>query len=612
MSELEEIQALLREANARGDRVASEGLIQRIEQIQATAQEGYDVDSTPVSELVRRAQVDAAPDYTKGLIFMGRGFDRLMKGVEQLGYDVARPFAPRQSEFGEQQLAERYQRETEAYEPLAQEYPGSAVFGEIMGETAPFLNLPVPRVSSIFEAGGLLRSPINVAGRASPEAVAGSLEGQLPYVDPTESGAPTRGERAVVDAVGSAVASRFTDALGRRASASRGRMADPDLEQVMREAEEVGVPIRQGTQEEQTAAAEQIAYQQGVGERSDMEIGTQVVEDLNEVFEDKTQHFNNAYSAVLDSTQFGNIDLGPFQRRMGALLQAEQAKGSQANRDLMNEYKRWVDTPTDNLTPKRLQEYRTALRERQRGLAPEQATMGARLQEIDDMITGTLTQEMERIAPGSGEMLTNLDNWFYDEVARLRRVPQVRNALGENPMPQNLVNWMLTKPNETKQAVFNSLSNDGKEMMREAFFNTGYRRARQGAKFNPLSYSKFIENNMDTIRTIMPERADGMETLSKVMRYASAEGKVLDSSFWNMIRGFPFLYRSVIQNARRSNFFWRLQNADPSLSPDSPEMDRFYRSLIRGLAIQDPERVSEGIQGTREQMEDSGMLPLDL
>ena len=227
-------------------------------------------------------------------------------------------------------------------------------------------------------------------------------------------------------------------------------------------------------------------------------------------------------------------------------------------------------------------------------------------------MTDTLQKGMEKAVPGSGQLLSNLDDWFYNDVAKLRRIPQVRNALGENPMPQNLVQYLLTKPNNEKIQIFNALSDKGKDALKEAFFSSAFRRGNSGREFNPNTYAKFLEDNRDTIDVLMPEESTAMANLAKVMRHAAGEGRSQDASLWNAIRGFPFIYRSVIQNVRRSNAMYFLQNASPDLRPGSPEMERFYRSFLRNLAVAGPDRVSEGIQGTQEQMEETEALPLDL
>ncbi len=612
MATLPELQDLLKEAHSRGDREGAMKLMDKIESVKSdiAAYQPTREDAVPLQTKVRQAQLQAAPDYTKGLIFMGRGFSNLTEGLEQIGTNLGElagekfgvGLSKEQAEAFREMQQRRMREANSGYRPLAEEYPGSAVFGEIFGETAPFMNLPVPQVGGALAARPLLGMPL----RAAPEASVAALEGQVPYAPPESDRATDAQGDALVAALTRGIVERFT----RRANANRGLMESEDLTELHELGREMNVPVREGMPDAQARAASSVAEARTTAEMPGA-LATEVVQDLQGQMAGRQGGFDQAYTALFNSLEGQRVPMSGLKRQIQGMMESEMKRGSHARNELTQEYRKWLDTPEDGLTPGMLQEFRSGLRETIRGLPGEKRQSAEALNALEETVTGTLTREMDRMLPGSGEMLRNMDTWYYEDLARLRRLPGVRGALAENPTPQNFVSWMISKPNDQKMQVFNMLSDEGKDAVRKSFWNAAWRKGNQGAEFKPLQYAKFLEDHLESAQQILePVEAAAAGNVAKLFRHIAGEGKAADVSFWNFMRGFPFLWRSAAQNIKQSNFMYMMANASPDLKPGSPEMDRFYRSVLRGLVIQDREEVGSGVSGLRDQAADLELPPM--
>lgn len=604
MAEYDDLKRLVQLAEERGDRDTALKAMQRMKEIQSTAA-SVEYHGPTIQEKTEQAQL-AAPRATPGVIFMGRGFQNLLDGLSQIGTNLAERtgeltslgIMPETAEYQRRQLAQRRASEDPAYGALVEKYgPGSALVGELVGETAPFVMTPVPRVVGGFASRPLLGMPL----RASPEASVGALEGQLRYYEPDES----RAEGATGDAVAAALTRGIAERFARRSNAARGIMEDDELTELHQLGREMDVPVREGFPEDQAQAAARVAGERTVAEYPGA-LAEEAVQDLQGQISQRASDFAGAYDSLFAATAAGRVNLAPLKNQIQGLMEQEMARGSHARNALTAEYRKWLDTPEDALTPQKLQEFRTGLRETIRGLPGEQREAADALSNLENMVTDTLVSEMDRAVPGAGAMLRNMDTWYYEDLARIRRMPGVTGALRENPTPQNFMSWLIGKPSGQKRQVFDMLSDTGKDAVRASFWNAAWRKANQTPGFKPLQYAKFLEDNMETATEILePLEAAAVKNTAKLFRHIGGEGKAADVSFWNFIRGFPFLYRSAAQNLKKSNFLYMMSNASPDLKPGSPAMDRFYRGVLRNLAISDAEEVREGYSQTATEAQEA-------
>lgn len=543
-------------------------------------------------ERMDRAVTSAQPDYTAGLTFMGRGVDTLGKGLEQLalkGGEAMGMLHPALAQQGLDDIDEQREREDAVYKPLADKYGASATLGEFVGESVPFLGLPAGRAEAIPGAVGRLaeRTFVGAPLRAAPEAALGAAQ-ESSYYDPSRAahGASVAGERAGGAGAMAGGASLVTDYLSRRANIRRGRVNE-DIQEFHDIGREEGIPIRKGPIEEQLEAAEQAGARRYTG-RSDPELGTEVVGALQSGIAARQGDFQTSYDMLFSTLDQYGANPTRIKSQAGKLFDTEKAKGTMANSDLMGEYRRWMDMPDDDLTIQGLHEFRSDLRQRMRALPAESRNKARQFESLEDMISKEIHREADRVAPGMGDALKNIDSWYYEDLARIQRLPGVKGALAENPTPGNFLNWMITSPNEGKMRAFRTLTEEGQQAVKEAFWNRAYRIGARGKQFNPLNYAKYIESNLDSARQFMePEEVVTFENLGKVMRHIASEGKTADNNFLRLIRGFPFLYRAVGDAVRRSNMRYMLSNAPPDIRPGSPQMETYYRGLIRSIAIQD-------------------------
>lgn len=591
MATLDQLKEQAQLARELGDVDLEIATLERIQEVQKTAP--TDRPRLDLRQIGNRAAVSAQPDYTAGLTFMGRGFDNLLTGLEQIALKAGEEFGPgivpHLSRFGLDQLEEQREREDAVYQPLKERYGASASIGEFVGESAPFLGIPAGRAEAIPGwIGRMAERPIVGAPlRAAPEAALGGAQ-ETSYYD---SGRAERGASVATDAAGEAAgmagaASLATDYLSRRANIRRGRMGDR-LQEVYDMGAEEGVPIRTGSLEDQLRAASDAAVKRTTSQ-GDSVLGQEAIGALETGVAAQAGDFQTAYDMLFQSLDQYGASGSRIKSRAQKLFKEEQARGSMANSGLMSEYRRWMDMPDDQLTIQRLHEYRSGLRDRMKALGPESGSKVRDYQRLEQMVSSEIAREAERIAPGAGDALKNLDSWYYEDVAKIRRMPGVTAALGENPTPANFLNWLMTKPNPGKRQAFQLMTESGQNAVKEAAWNRAFRQGMRGKEFSPLAYARYIEDNTETMaQYFQPEELLEFTNLGKLMRHIATEGKTADNNLLRLLRGFPFMYRAVTDAYRRSNFRYALRHAPPDIRPGSPEMETFYRGLIRSIVIQD-------------------------
>jgi hypothetical protein len=546
----------------------------------ATAEDfGMDMSSLERGPGIKQKAKEAMAKVPRSpFVHLGRGFQNLAHGAEQMMFPWETIYPQRLEEIErERTIAD------DPYQQLAEREPGAAVIGQLVGETAPFLNMPVGRVPGAFATGGLLKSPANVAARTAPEAAAGAVEAAVPYAETPEE----RRERMLGGAVGSVLAKTGTDYFAKRANIRRGRMADEGLQEMHDLGTQEGIPVRQGGIEEQMGAAEAAAEKRTTG-RGQGEIAEDVLADFQAGMSSREADFGLEYERLLDRITEASpqMNVTPIQVKAQRLLDRETAKGGHANESLMTEYRKWLDTPTGDM--RALREFRSGMRDRMRALGPEDRKAAAALEEFEDFISDEMARQADNAMEGGGQMLSSLDKYFYEDLARIRRMPGAKAALGENPTPQALVNFLKSKPGPNKRKILEVMSPEGRQAVAEAGWNEAYDKATRGAEFNPKRYATWIRDNAESMQDIMPgEDHAAMVNLGKLMDHIAGEGRNPDTSIINVIRGFPFMYRAIGDRFRKSNFKYMLANVSPDIRPGSPEMERFYRGVIRSLAIQE-------------------------
>lgn len=539
-------------------------------------------------ERTNQAVTSAQPDYTAGLTFLGRGADNIVKGMERLalkGGEAMGMLHPELSRIGQEQLASQREREDAVYQPLKEKYGASATLGEFVGESAPFLNLPVLRAEQIPGAVGRMaeRTFVGAPLRAAPEAALGAAQETSHYpTDPLASD----GGRATEAAGAAGVMRLGTDYLARRANIRRGRM-DEDVQEFYDIGAEEGVPVRRGTTEDQIGSAQAAGARRST-QAGDAALGAEAVGSLQTGMAAREGDFETAYGMLFGTMDEYGANPSRIKAKAQRLFETEKAHGTMANSDLMSEYRKWMDMPDEDLTIETLHKYRQDLRTRMRALPAESRNKAAQFQQLEDMVSREIHSEADRISPGLGDALKNIDNWYYEDIARIRRMPGVKGALAENPTPANFLNWMIGTPGPGKRAAFDALTPQGQKAVKEAMWNRAYKSGLKGKEFNPLQYAKAVEKQIESAEMFMePEEVLQFRNLGKLMRHIAGEGKSADNNILRLIRGFPFMYRAVGDAVRRSNFRYNLSHAPPDIRPGSPEMERFYRGLIRSIAIQD-------------------------
>lgn len=609
-SEIEKLKRMTLLARKAGNQRLELQALRQLKAIHGPEGRISDIPSGPnIEEKAEKAAVNAAPDYQSGLIFLGRGFDNLMKGserialkgMEQLG--GVNPLLPMLGRFGQEEIAEQREMEDRVYEPLADKYGASSTLGEIAGETAPFLNLPIMRVESLpgrvgeFASRTFLGAPL----RASPEAVVGGVEGALPYQGPDDDLA----SRGAESGAGAAVGRLATDYLARRANVRRGRL-DDDIQEFHNLGKEYDVPVRRGELEDQLDAARR-ATGERASERGTAALAQEVTSDFTRQMANREGNFRKWREAIFENVDT-MADTAPIRRMADTMHKAEKSRGTMADSGIMKEYSRWANMP-ENVSVKELHQFREDLRGRIRSDGPR-ADQWA---EFEERVSDSIYRAADKLSPGMGDALKNMDNWYYTDLERIRKMPGVRGALSENPTPQNFLNWLITKPDAQKMDVFNALSDSGKKAVREAMWNHAFRVGARGREFNPLGYAKYVESNLETARQLMPDdEVRAFENLGKLMRHIDSRGKTADNHMLRLLRGFPFMYRAVTDAVRRSNFRYLMSHAPPDIRPGSPAMERFYRGVIRALMVQGEGELEAYPQMMGEAVDEGKPLVRDL
>ena len=531
--------------------------------------------------------------YAGGLVTMGAGFDRLVTGARELGMMGANALVPPAG--GPQNLENLrgdYARRREVYDPLAEQLGGSATLGEMVGETAPFVGLPVPTIlrggASLFENPGIMGKVTDSVARLMPEFVAGGAESAIPI---DEQG---RVSRFAEDGATAALGGRLVDKMSQRANARRGKFTDPNVSEMFQLGEEAGVPIRSGSLKDQLAAADDFAAGKTTS-RMPGEIGEDIIAGAQEGVAKVKRDFKDQYSQLWGALDQYGADVSALRPTLGAMLATEKARGSHASKPLMNELKRWIETPDEGLTVEKLHEFRTALKGRINALDPAEISRKDSWLQLEKEVTDQIYSTADAISPQLAGTLKNLDTWYYEDLGKLQRAPGVKAALGENPSPVQVANWFTSNPTPFKKQLFNSLTDTGKDAVLESVWNNAYRAGSKGKEFNPLNYARYVEDHAESAKGYMtPQDYKAFLNTGKLMRYIASEGKTADFHLSDMIRGYPFYHKKAVEGFRKANWRWKMSQAPEDIRPDSPEMETFYRGVLRSLMIQDASELGEG------------------
>lgn len=548
--------------------------------------------------------------YAGGLVTMGAGFDRLKTGVQELGMMGANALVPPAGGPANlEQLRGDYAQRREAYEPLKERLGGSATLGEIVGETAPFVGLPVPAIlrggASLFENPGFMGRTADAAARLVPEFMAGGAESAIP-IDPEQG----RMSRFMEDGATAAIGGRIVDKLSARANAKRNVFRDPEVQGMFDMSNEAGIPLRAGRLKDQLAAADDFAASK-TSSRMPGEIGEDIVEGATSGIQSLKNDFNTSYNMLFGAMDRYGADTTALVPKLQTMLAKEQARGSHRSDRLIGEIQKWIDTPDQGLTVQKLHEFRTSLKGTINSLDPAEIARGDSWRDLEKEVTDQIYLVADSINPQFGATLKNLDTWYYEDLAKLNRAPGVQAALGENPSPVQVANWFTSSPTPFKRQLFDTLTNTGKEAVLESVWNNAYRAASKGKEFSPLNYAKYVESNSESVKAYMsPQDFKAYENTGKLMRYLATEGKTADINTLDLIRGYPFYYKKAAEAFRKANWRWKMSQAPEDIRPGSPEMETFYRGVLRSLMIQDSSELGEGFGSLLDRESLQGQGPL--
>lgn len=565
------------------------------------------MDALPQEERMKTREFQ--PDPFKGVAGLGRGVTNLIEGSKQVGGHLAEgigrmtqpddmdPYLAETNDLMQQEIRQRREREDAGYKHLTRGVEGSMLLSEIVGETAPFLGLPVGRLAGpIGESAPWFARILNPATRALPEVAAGSAEAAIPYAGTEEE----RGTRAQTGAIGATLGRLGMDYLAKRANARKGVMKTEELQEMHDIGKDYGVPVRSGRYPEQIEAAGQVAEAR-TGIRTPGALGEEVTADLANEFAAKTgtmdRHYDDIYKRLDEAAGFpllrdsggrvmkrGSLDVSPIRTNVAKQFNMEDEFAGMRNEAVMKEYDRWLNMP-ESLDMSDLHRFRQGLRDR----APRGDKYAEdKFAELDAFISEEMARHADDISPGAGKMLRDMDTWYYEDLPRLKEIPAIRELLEKNPSPDQVLRWMHGAPNSTRREISQMMSGIGKAAVGESFWNQAYAAGTRGKQFNPLTYAKYLEQNLDSARMFLPEaEVVAFENLGKVMRHISGEGAAPDVSLLKLIRGYPFYYRAVADRIRQSNFVYMMGNVPANIRPGSPAMDKWYRSFVRGLMIQE-------------------------
>ena len=297
-----------------------------------------------------------------------------------------------------------------------------------------------------------------------------------------------------------------------------------------------------------------------------------------------------------------NIETGRLKEDVEKLIDTELAKGGHQNAELLKEYNRWIDTP-NNVSLEELHRFRSNLRKRIRSLPDDAGYSEIEFNQLENTISTQMHRMAESIEPGAGDALKKIDKWYFEDVAKLNKIPQIRQLFGDDPKPDRVMSWFLqgkaSNVTGMKKKVFDGLSPEGKQAIVDSIWNEGYTKASRGERFKPLNFANYADSKVAHLKElgVHKDLVAEVENVSKLMRHISKEGKAVDTTVWRLLRGVPFIYRNAADMARRNNFRQRLHQASPDIRPGSPKMETFYRGVIRGIMINQPE-VSEATSDT--------------
>jgi hypothetical protein len=540
--------------------------------------------------------------YGGGLVAMGAGVDRLVTGAKDLALQVGgRVAPPYMVDEARGRLNEDYQRRRETYAPLREELGGPASLGEMAGETAPFVGAPIPRIArggvvALDATSGLLARGADYIGRMMPEFLAGGTESALPLPEEGE----TRTGNLIAGGASAAGMKGVTDLWSRRANAARGLYAEPHLQDLADLANDAGIPNRRGTLKDQLEKAGEFAAGYSSG-RMPGEVGQDIVEGAQAGVEATKKDFQTAYGMLFGAMDRYGADTQSLVPKLQQILSKEQARGSHRSDALIGEIEKWIKTPdmAQGLTVEKLHQFRHTLRQRMDSLDPAEISRMDSWKELERTVGDHIAQQADAIHPGFGQTLKDLDTWYYEDLAKLRRAPGVQAALGENPTPSAVASWFTSSPTPFKRQLFDQMTPTGKNAVIESIWNNAYTQAGRKKEFDPLRYAQYVEKTSETAGQYMnPQDLEAFTNAGRLMRHIATNGRTADIRFLDLVRGYPFVFKKGAEAIRKANWRWRLSQAPDDIKPGSPQMENFYRGILRSLAIQDLTDLGEATGDT--------------
>lgn len=551
-------------------------------------------------------QMNLGPGAGAGMTFLGRGVDNIVKGTQQVGNNIAEMInnqvpilKPETFERHSGMIRAKREEEDRAFMPLAGEMPAAAAWGTTIGETAPFLMAPVSPGARLFseEAKFIGRGALDFMGRASGDAALAAGEAGMLYADSEEE----RADRMRGAAAGAGILRGATDTVGRLSSTFRRDMYLPEDREMRTMADNAGIPLGEGTVSGQLAGADTAARGRMFDSAAEAgfprgevptegAIASQVTDSVRRRSDDLTTQANIGYNSIFESAP-RPIDDRPIRELAADIWGAENAKGTLGSSHLKSITSKWARMP-EGQTPAQLHEFRSNLRAEIRDLdsptaRPDQKRARADLIRMEQGISDVLADSLEAQTPGAGDALRSMDRWYRNNIVTMQNTPQLSQVLGENAeameTPTKVLRWMMTTDPKSAQRAYHALDSEGKVLIRANIWRDAYQKSfGPKGEFSPTKYARSLEQSVGTARQFLPQHeVEGLEGMVKIMRYISNEGMAPpDSRLLRMIRGFPFIYRAVTDQVRKSNTAFNLARSANRVT-NNQQMDDIIRNIGR-------------------------------
>lgn len=256
----------------------------------------------------------------------------------------------------------------------------------------------------------------------------------------------------------------------------------------------------------QQAAAERVT--RNLGGDSDNVFG-EMQDGMQRRLEALKSAANSRYAAVgaqLDPA--GAIPLDGFRDLAAELIAKEEARGSRANRDLINTIASFRDAPEDNFTG--MIRLRSDLGEEigafYRGKNEALPKRGVEtLQQLKDRLTGDMTDFAESTSPEALRGWQGANRFYARRIAPFRETALRRLVNSERP--EDLLSFVIANSGRRggtesqAQLMYNALDDRGRQAVRAAILNRALEDATSDARaFSPQKFA----NRIDDIRNVIP------------------------------------------------------------------------------------------------------------